>query len=260
MTTTQVFLTLGAICTGLVFVVSLVQLLLHEKRGPQPEVHEDEEAMTNQLIAAYEATRRPAAPVSPALSESPQSAGPTVAHNQFEVLLAAVSQLEPLPANPVGARWNVGPATDFLLTHITTPESLARAKADVAVLIAMAEAGELGLVVGKPKRTRDAQIAFVKKVVGSLSSPEIRETLTRILGEGDLTHFSDDGLKRFSHLWEHALHDVPTVYVETAAKLTSAQQLEVLGAVRQHLGHPAVLQLNYNPELTSGAALRVVPA
>lgn len=259
MTTTQVFLSLGAICTGLVFVVSLVQLLLHEKRGPSKELlHEDDEAMANQLIAAYEATRsQPTAPLSTPVA--PTSAGPTVAHNQFEVLLAAVSQLEPLPASPSGARWNVGPATDFLLTHLTTPESLAKAKADVAVLIAMAEAGELGLVVGK-KRTRDAQVAFVKKVISSLSSPEVRETLTRILGEGDLTHFSDDGLKRFSHLWEHALHDVPTVHVHTAAKLTSAQQLEVLGAVRQHLGHPAVLHVAHDPDLTSGATLTVVPA
>lgn len=257
MTTTQVFLTIGAICTGLVFVVSLVQLLLHEKRGPaHTEARLDDEAMANELIAAYQASRS-AAPVAPPVS--PEAVGPIVANNQFEVLLAAVSQLEPLPAPPTGARWKVGPATDFLLTHLTSPEALAKARADVAVLIAMAEAGELGLVVGK-KRTRDAQVSFVKKVVSSLSSPEVRETLTRILGEGDLTHFSDDGLKRFARLWEHALGDVPTVNVETAAKLTSAQTLELLGAVRQHLGHPAVLAVTHNPNLTSGSTLQVVPA
>lgn len=143
-----------------------------------------------------------------------------------------------------------------VLHEMISGQQLDRLHLSLVQLLDMANEGELDLILDQPNKTKHHKELFLRKVVDSLSCPELQIPLRAILREGNTDFFSRRNLVDWAKDLEHQAEAIAVIKLTVAIPFESREVRQFIRVLSRKMGRPVALEITTDPSLIGGVVIQ----
>jgi F-type H+-transporting ATPase subunit delta len=142
------------------------------------------------------------------------------------------------------------------LSCIKDSEQLDQLNLSIIQLLDMSQDGEIDLILDQPNKKHDQKELFIKKVIDSLPSPYLRDTLRIALRERSLDFFSSRNLTEWGEGLARLAEAIEVVHITVAIEFKPREISTIIKMLEKKIGKTVVLDIKVDHSLIGGAIIQ----